>query len=245
MWEFCLYFEKEQLSFILTLKKHLKRFLKKYKGVVVLFEAKGKLLIAINENEKIFIKVYKYIYNYIINILYSYYKRKILKDLEQNIFNNEIFELVIKETLFCFDEEFDKNLIRSQLILDSSLSLEGFYNFRLTKLKEKWSHLVELIKNNSVVLNSYMINLDLTRYLLQELDNNIDKVCLFVEGNKFILKSVENKNITFKKINYSKRQNFKELLKSLIILSPKNIIVCGRMGEKENIFNDLFIDKLN
>ena len=90
-----------------------------------------------------------------------------------------------------------------------------------------------------------MINLDLTRYLLQELDNNIDKVCLFVEGNKFILKSVENKDITFKKINYSKRQNFKELLKSLIILSPKNIIVCGRMGEKENIFNDLFIDKLN
>lgn len=245
MWEFCLYFEKEHLEYILSLRKHLKRFLRKYKGAVVLFEAKGKLLIAVDENEKIFIKIYRYIYDYIVNIIYSYYKRKTLADLESGIFNNEVFELVIKETLYCFDEEFDKNIIRKNLVLNNTLDIEGFYNFKLTKLKEKWLHLVKLIKDNMVVLNNYVINLDLTRYLLQELDNNIDKVCLFVEGNKFILKSIENQDITYKKINYSKKQNFNELLKSLIALSPKNIIVCGRMGDKENIFNDLFSDKLN
>jgi len=245
MWEFCLYFEQGQLNYILKLRKHLKRFLKKHRGAVVLYEDGGKILFAIDDNEKVFIRFYKYIYNYIVSIIYSYYKKEILNSLNSNLFNNEIFELVIKETLFCFDEEYDKNLIKEALVLDESLNLEGFFNFKLKHLKEKWIHLVELIKTNAGVLNSYEINLDLTRYLISELNNNIEKVCLFSDGNKYFLKTTNNENVKFKQINFSKKQKFNELIKSLVILSPKNIILCGEI-EKEhfNIFKDLFIDKL-
>lgn len=245
MWEFCLYFEDEQLEYILKLRKHLKRVFKKYRGAVVLYEEGHKILFAIDDDEKVFIRLYKYIYNYIVNIIYTYYKKQTLNFLGRDLFNNEIFELVIKETLFCFDEEYDKNIIKQALTLNDTLSLEGFFNFKLKYLKDKWEHLVDLIKTNAGVLNSYVINLDLTRYLISELDNNIDKVCLFSEGKKYFLKTVNNENLTYKKINFSKKQNFKDLLRNLITLSPKNIILCGEV-EKENfdIFKDLFIDKL-
>lgn len=246
MWEFCLYFNPNQLKYILPLKKHLKRVFKTSRGVVVLFEEAGKLLIATQQNEKMFIKVYKYIYNYIVNIIYDYYKAEIINSLNSNLFNNEIFELMVKQTLYCFDEDYDKNQIRQALLLNETLNLDGFFNFKLFFLKEKWLHLVELIKNNSNLLKIYAINLDLTRYLLSELDNNIDKVCLFSEGKKYFLKTINNEKLTFKKINFSKKQNFKDLLKNLIILSPKNIILCSEIKKEDfNIFKDIFIDKLN
>lgn len=245
MWEFCLYFEKEQLEYILTLKKHLKRFFKKNRGVVVVFEDECKMLIGLEGNERIFVEIYRYIYNYIINIIYTYYKRKTLNELTGEVFNNEIFEFIIKESLFCFDEEYDKNIIGQVLTLNESLNIEGFYNFKLVELKDKWQHLIELIKNNYQILNSYVVNLDLTRYLLSELDNKIEKVCLYQDGKKYFLKTVDNENLKFKKINYSKKQNFKDMLKSLITLSPKNIILCSEMKDKDfEIFKDIFIDKL-
>jgi len=244
-WEFCLYYEKEQIDYILKLYKHLKRIFKKHRGVVLLVEEENEILIACNGDEKFFINIYRYIYNYIINIIYTYYKRKFLDELDCNLFNNEIFEIVIKETLFHFDEEYDKNIIRQSLLLEESLNLLGFFNFKLSSLKEKWQQLINLIKNNAEVLNSYVINLDLTRYLLKELDNNIDKVCLFSEGNKYFLKNAKGENITYKKINFSKKQNFKEILKSLVMLSPKNIILCSDIKKEElNIFKDVFYDKL-
>ena len=245
MWEFCLYFNEKQLDYILKLRKHLKRVFKSNRGVVVLFEDAGKLLVAISQSEKDFIKVYRYIYNYIVNIIYNHYKSEIINSLSGNLFNNEIFELMVKQTLFCFDEEYDKNIIKQALMLNETLDLDGFFNFRLTFLKQKWGHLVELIKNNAQILNSYSINLDLTRYLLSELENNIEKVCVYSEGKKYFLKTVNNEKITFKKINFSKKQDFKQLLKNLIVLSPKNIILCSEIKKEDfEIFHDLFIDKL-
>lgn len=246
MWEFCLYFEEGQLGHILKLRKHLKRFFKKHRGAVVLYKDAGKILFAIDDDEKSFIKLYKYIYNDIVNIIYNFYKREIFKKLSSCIFNNEFFEIVIKETLFCFDEEYDKNFIKSNLTLNETLNLAGFFNFKLKYLKEKWEHLVNLIKNNSAVLNSYVVNLDLTRYLISELETKIDKVCLYTEGKKYFLKTINNEKLTFKKINYSKKQNFKQLLQNLITLSPKNIILCSELEKQDfAIFKDLFIDKLN
>ena len=245
MWEFCLYFEKEQLEYILNLRKHLKRFFKKYRGAVVLYEEDCKMLIGLEGSEKIFVEVYRYIYNYIISTIYTYYKRKILNELAYHDFNNEIFELIIKETLFCFDEEYDKNLIAKNLVLNESLNIEGFFNFKLKDLKEKWMQLTLIIKNNCQLLNNYIVNLDFTRYLLSELDNKIDKVCLFTDGKKYFLKTTTNENLKFKKINFSKKQNFKEIIKSLIVLSPKNIILCSEMKSKDfKLFKDIFIDKL-
>lgn len=245
VWEFCLYYEKEQLNFILKLEKHLKRVFKKHRGVVLHIKEENKILFACSGDEKFFVTLYRYIYNYITNIIYTYYKRKFLEELEDNLFNNEIFGFVIKETLFCFDEEYDKNIIKNHLTLKESINLQGFYNFKLLELKNKWQQLIDLIKNNAQMLNSYILNLDLTRYLLNELDNNIDKVCLFSEGNKYFLKTVNGENITFKKINFSKKQSFKEILKNLVMLSPKNIILCSDIKNKEfNIFKDVFCDKL-
>lgn len=245
LWEFCLYYEKEQLNYILKLEKHLKRVFKKNRGVVLHIIEENKILFACSGDEKFFIRIYRYIYNYISNIIYTYYKRKFLDELDGSLFSNEIFELIIKETLFHFDEEYDKNIIKQILTLNESLNIEGFFNFKLFALKEKWQQLIDLIKNNSSVLNNYIINLDLTRYLLNELENNIDKVCLFAEGNKYFLKNARGENITFKKINFSKKQTFKEILKSLVILSPKNIIFCSEIkGEDLNIFKEVFLDKL-
>ena len=245
VWEFCLYYEKEQFGYILKLYKHLKRVFKKHRGVVLLFEEENKILFACSGDEKFFVRIYRYIYNYIINIIYTYYKRKFLDELDSNLFNNEIFEIIIKETLFHFDEDYDKSIIRQILQLNESLNILGFFNFKLLDLKTKWQQLINLIKNNAEVLNSYVINLDLTRYLLNELDNNIDKVCLFTECNKYFLKTTKGENIIFKKINFSKKQTFKEVLKSLVMLSPKNIILCSDINKEElNIFKDVFYDKI-
>lgn len=246
MWEFCLFFEKEQLDYILKLKRKIKNLIKNYKGAVVLFEKERKMYIAIDaSNEQALVKAYKIIYNDIINIIYIYYKNKELNLINENMFNNKIFEVAVKEMLICFDEEYDKNIIKSFLYLDESLSLEGFYNFQLRDLKLKWQKLSNIILNNADLLSVYSINLDLIRYLLGGLENKFDKVCLHTDGNKYLIKSVNNDEIVLKRKNFSKKQNFIELVKNLIVLSPKKIILCGEMkGEDFKYLRDIFLEKL-
>lgn len=245
MWEFSLYFEPNQINLIKDLSRHLKRYLKHAGGVILLLEDECCLLIAVKTMSNDFVRIYRYIYNYIVNIIYIYYKSQVLSKLNGEYFKNDIFELVVKQTLLCFDEDFDKSKICEQLTLGESLSLEGFYNFKLAHLREKWEQLIKIIEKNANLLNSYNVNLDLTKCLLNELNSNIDKVCLFVENKKYFLKTVDNKDINYKKINYSKKQNFRSLLVSLIKLSPKSIILCGSLNrEDEKILNDFFADRL-
>lgn len=246
MWEFCLYFEKEQLDGIIKLKNKLKKIIKNYKGAVVLDKDNFKLHIGIDStNEKALVVAYKIIYNDIINIIYNYYKNKELDRINENMFNNSIFYEITKKMLYCFDEEFDKNIIKANLYLDNSLSLEGFFNFQLRELKIKWQKLSSIILNNSDLLNSYTISLDLIRYLMNGLKNNCEKVCLHTDGNKYLLKNTNNDQIIYKRRNFSKKQNFSELCKNLIELSPKKIILCGELNENDfKLFRDIFLEKL-
>lgn len=246
MWEFCLYFEIGQLEEIVKLKNKLKKIIKNYKGAVVLDKDNFKLHIALElSSEKALIGAYKIIYNDIINIIYSYYKNKELERISEDMFNNSIFYEIIKKMLYCFDEEYDKNIIKANLYLDNSLSLEGFFNFQLRELKIKWQKLSNIILNNSELLNSYTISLDLIRYLMNGLKNNFEKVCLHTDGNKYLLKNTNNDQIVYKRRNFSKKQNFSDLCKNLIELSPKKIILCGELNETDfKLFRDIFLEKL-
>lgn len=245
MWEFCLYFEAGQLEYIKKLKNKIKRLIKNYKGAVVLDVENNRLFVAIDTvNEQALVKAYKIIYDNVINIIYMYYKNYELSFINENMFNNKIFEVAVKKMLMCFDEEYDKNFIKSFLYLDNSLSLEGFYNFGLRELKEKWQKLGEVFLNNCDLLNSYTINLDLIRYLLAGLDAKFDKVCLHTDGNKYLIKGVDNNEIIFNRKNFSKKQNFLDLIKNLIELSPKKIILCGEIKSEDFKFlRDIFWEK--
>lgn len=246
MWEFCLYFEKGQLDEIVKLKNKLKSLIKNYKGAVVLDKENFKLHIALDSSsEKALILAYKIIYNDIINIIYSYYKNMELERISENMFNNSIFYEITKKMLYCFDEEYDKNIIKANLYLDNSLSLEGFFNFQLRELKLKWQKLSNIILNNSELLDSYTISLDLIRYLMNGLKNNYENVCLHTDGNKYLLKNTNNDQIVFKRRNFSKRQNFTELCKNLIELCPKKIILCCELNDNDfKMFRDIFLEKL-
>lgn len=246
MWEFCLYFENGQLDLIVKLRNKLKSIIKNHKGVVVLDRDNFRLHIALElSNEKALIEAYKIIYNDLINIIYSYYKNIELDAITENMFNNTLFYEIVKKMLYCFDEEYDKNIIKANLYLDNSLSLEGFYNFQLRELKLKWEKLANIILNNSDLLNSYRISLDLIRYLLNGLKTNCEKVCLHIDGNKYLLKNTNNEQLIYKRRNFSKKQSFTELCKNLIELSPKKIILCGEVKEDDfKLLRDIFLEKL-
>lgn len=245
MWEFCLYFEKGQIKFINKIKNRLQKVFKRYRGVVILFENENKLLVATGEDESTSIFVYKYLYNYITNIIYTHYKTLELSKIDARLFNNKTFEFIIKQILFCFDEEFDKSIIKQNLILDENLSLQGFYNFKLNELKQKWERLVELIETNSSLLKNYVVNVDLVRFLLSELNPKIESVCLHHDGKKYFLRTIENEKLILDNKNFSQKQSFENMLKNLIFLSPKKIILCFDTKNKDfQIFKDVFAEKL-
>lgn len=75
-----------------------------------------------------------------------------------------------KKALINFDKETDYFLISKTLNFDEYLYLESFYQFKLVRLREKWSELIRLANENREYLVSADAFFDLLKFLVDNLD---------------------------------------------------------------------------
>lgn len=132
-----------------------------------------------------------------------------------------------KKALINFDKETDYFLISKILNFDECLYLESFYQFKLVRLREKWSELIRLANENRDYLVSADAFFDLLKFLVDNLDVSGDEIDVVEDDDGYHICESGAK---------SGALNPSALVSSLIDLSPQKINMYYR---SENNATDL------
>src|SRR5699024_9332215 len=89
------------------------------------------------------------------------------------------------KALINFDKETDYFLISKALNFNEFLYLESFYQFKLIKLRDKWSELIRLANENRDYLVSSDAFFDLLKFLIDNLDICKDEIDVVEEGDGY------------------------------------------------------------
>lgn len=119
-----------------------------------------------------------------------------------------------KKALINFDKETDYFLISKVLNFDENLYLESFYQFKLVRLRDKWSELIRLANENRDYLVSADAFFDLLKFLVDNLDVSGDEIDVVEDDDGYHICESGAK---------SGALNPSALVSSLIDLSPQKI----------------------
>lgn len=119
-----------------------------------------------------------------------------------------------KKALINFDKETDYFLISKMLKFDKSLYLESFYQFKLARLREKWSELIRLANENRDYLVSADTFFDLLKFLIDNLDVSGEEIDVVEDDDGY---HICESGVRSGALNPS------ALVSSLIDLSPQKI----------------------
>jgi hypothetical protein len=131
------------------------------------------------------------------------------------------------KALVAFDREFDRELVLRKLFLSQDLMLDGFYNFRLRELRNRWQEVVALANDNSGYLTFHETFLELLKFIVGTIDESIDEVHIDGAADKYALMNADGSAIPYLSFNLSPDITEENLLSELIVLSPKSIYVRG------------------
>jgi hypothetical protein len=156
----------------------------------------------------------------IAKIICSCYKRDFL-DKSLNLPSQDSINLTaFKDALVNFDKETDYFIISKNLILDGELYLESFYNFKLSRLQDKWGELVKLANENRDYLVCKDAFFDLLKFLIDNIDVSKREVEVFEEENGYRIIPITETDLG----GYENQLFTSEtLVSSLIELSPRKI----------------------
>ena len=87
------------------------------------------------------------------------------------------------KALVAFDSEFDRDLVIKKLSLSKELMLDGFFNFRLKELRERWKEICELANDNSGYLSFPDTFLELLKFLVDTIGSRAGEVRVYARKN--------------------------------------------------------------
>ncbi|MGN0787820.1 MAG: hypothetical protein ACI4L6_01975 [Candidatus Onthoplasma sp.] len=135
------------------------------------------------------------IIDYIENVYkIDYLKEKIKNPLKENFEFNAYVKV-----LSIFDKSTDENALEKIIIFNQTFFVDSFLEFRLAPLKKHWDNLAELSCENIAMFSSTTF-LDVIKYLINTMDNEVYKVKVICAKNKFSVYNMQNKNAKVKKI---------------------------------------------
>ncbi len=127
---------------------------------------------------------------------------------------DEIGVTAFKKALINFDKETDYFLISKALNFNEFLFLESFYQFKLTKLRDKWGELIRLANENRDYLVSSEAFFDLLKFLIDNLDICKDEIDVLEDEQGYYICEEGQKSAPL---------SSSALVSSLIDLSPQKI----------------------
>ena len=149
--------------------------------------------------------------------------------------NNVYSEMFIR-ALSRFDQNLDIRDITLAIYEFNTINLQSFFYFRLTGMKRRWEELIKLTNENTVWQLSKQSFEDLLKFLISNLESQIDFVDIVINDKTTIIYDKNNNLITQKKIKAEFSQFW--IVMALIKFSPTNI----NIQANENI-NLSLIDK--
>ncbi len=129
-------------------------------------------------------------------------------------------------TLTAFNSEAEKSLIKSRLKLTSDFNLDGFYNFRMNDIVSEWKESIQMIVNNSeLVENEDSFNI-IMKFLLSGIEARIKVVSVSENDAEYMLNE-------YGEIGGSRFLSVGQLLLTLVDIAPEKVIVENSVTDQE------------
>ena len=223
MWEFCISVDQNNIQVVNFIFEKLTYFSKQYDYVLTKLETLNKthILVACNSLEK---NRLIFCLQDVIDESICYYIKKdfLLNNLTLRLSDSITRQAFISALLF-FDRDTDKYIVNKYLCFDKKIDLYGFFNFKLSSLKQKWQELVSIANENQVYLYSDETFIELIKFLVDNIEIKSDVVNIMSTKESY---SVFDSK--FDDILQSNDISDEKLVDMLISLCPKNInIYCS------------------
>lgn len=131
-------------------------------------------------------------------------------------------------TLCVFDNKFDRHYIKKSLSLFGEICIDGYYNFRMSRLKSKWNELIEVVKGNGALLADSVVIKEFLCYLMDFLPSLQKDVSVVMDDGK--LKLFDDKGRLVPNINIVSPATMEELVAiNIIAIKPQSVrLYCNK-----------------
>ncbi|GHU98180.1 hypothetical protein FACS1894211_01510 [Clostridia bacterium] len=177
-------------------------------------------------------------------VVVNNFKLKFLKKNSRVPKGNPVNYNAFITALLTFDREWDKEIVARELFYGRELSLDGFYNFRLKELRERWREVCKLASENAGYLEHPDTFTELLRFLVGSADSRIDAVSAVKEGAFYLLFDGDDQPLDRAALHVEEEITDETILPALIRLSPKLLTFYrdGAPGEILYLIKNLYGD---
>ena len=114
------------------------------------------------------------------------YKNIFVRNLLDIGYDN-FYKNVLVNVICVFDNDYDKQLVSKLVEVDQNICIDGYYNFRLGAVKQKWSDVIKLLSENVYVLSDNGLIIEFLQYLLESTTSKVKTLSVSFTENSFIL----------------------------------------------------------
>ena len=239
MWEFSLNLTSENKEIASSIQNSLSLSLSPINGLITSSEQGNIISILIAVENQYAEELKSVISSLITEVICTKFKADFLNNYLFLPLQDKAGLFAFKKALLNFDKQTDKYIIKKSLCLSNTLFLESFFEFRLTKLKEKWTELVALSNDNKDFLVCRESFIDLLKFLVDNLDICEDEISVIKEDDGYRIIDCANKFYTNRIISQEK------VVSSVIELSPQRInLYFDQSSNETNLLERIFEERI-
>ena len=229
MWEYSIVIDNSKANITDFIYHASKKFLLGIGGIATLYKEKASSMIIFAVEEEKKEKLQSFISRCITRAICLFFKSDYLDKNLCLLLNDQMSQLAFKKALLNFDKETDFYIISRALDFKEQLYLDSFYNFRLTKIREKWGELISLANDNKDYLLNSDAFFDLLKFLVDNIDISENEIDIVEDDDGYRIFGGNEEN-SFDGLNQE------GLLSSVIDMSPQKI---NLYLKKENDATDI------
>lgn len=224
--------EREYIDFLYN---GLKEKIKETNGIVFCGLNNDRIFVSIACEDCFAVDIKSEIYDLLSEIYAFGFKHFYLKK-KLKIHKDNLLTQTLVNTMTIFDSENDKKLIKKYLFNQEIGAIDGFFNFRMKKLKQKWDEIIDLTNENAVVLYDKEISCEFLSFLIDAMQSSEKKVSVFKWQGSYELKDEKGVCINLKLPLWKKDVDEEVLLFNILLLAPKQVCII-----EKNEFSKSFI----
>ena len=139
------------------------------------------------------------------------------------IYKDDLLLKTLVNTMTIFDSENDKKLVKKCLFNQDVGAIDGFFYFRMKKVKEKWDEIIDLTNENAIVLHDKETSCEFLSFLIDAMHRKDKTVILFKEKGAFKIKDEKGRLIDLKIPFWKKDIDEEVVLFNVICFAPTRV----------------------
>ena len=241
MFELTLCLDFQRQKYISEFYKGLVANIKRDAGIIIKHNSGGKsyLSVAVSDDKKEYIKTK--VLDFVTRVIEDDFKYNFFREKIDSQTKNNLTEAFLR-AISCFDEDFDREIIKDSLEFSGEIVIESLFYFKLQSLVLRWQRTAEII-NQNLIMNSDKSMSEVLKYLCAVSENNSVFIDLLLSE-----KRIEMKNFVMHKRFKKNSEGISKMFAEIIRLNPIKINIKenedGEFSEITNALLYVFNDKI-